>query len=98
MYELRHTASVVLVHNDPALALVVLVDDKSRHGRTGLLDHHAYCTDHHNSLVEVVAFVDVHKVNRTDEIWRSCSYYAYSDMIDQDRRRRRRRVNNRHFD
>jgi hypothetical protein len=90
---------VVLVHNDQELALVVLADDKSHHDHTDPQDHHAYRTDRHNSLVVVVvvvAIVDVHKVNHTDEILRSCNYYAYSDMIDQDRRRRR--LNNRHFD
>jgi hypothetical protein len=98
MHEYRHTASVGLVHNDQALALVVLVDDKSHHDHTDPQDHHAYCTDRHNSLVVVVvAFVDVHKVNHTDEILSSCSYYAYSDMIDRDRRRRRR-WNNCHLD
>jgi hypothetical protein len=97
MHEYRHTASVVLVHNDQALALVVLVD-KSHRDHTDLQGHHAYCTDHRNSLVVVVvvvAFFDVHKVNHTDEILHSYSYYAYSDMIDRDRRRL---LNNRHFD
>jgi hypothetical protein len=80
--------------------MVVLVDDKSLRDYTDLSGHHAYCTDRHNSLVVVVvvAFVDVHKVNHTDEILRSCSCYAYSDMIDQDRRRRRLYLNNRRFD
>jgi hypothetical protein len=91
----KMTASVVLVHNDQLLALVVLVDDKNPHDRTDLQDHHAYCTDH-NPLMVVVAFVVVHMVHHTDEILHPYNYYAYSDTIDRDRHRRR--WNNHRFD
>jgi hypothetical protein len=95
---------VVHVHNDQS-ALVVLVGDNNHRDHMDQHHHYAYCTDHHqydcmdrdNSLAaddEVVPYVDVHKVNRTDEIERPCSYCAYSDMIDQDRRH----LNNYHFD
>lgn len=97
MHEWRHTASVVLVHNDQPWASVVRVDDRNLRDYTDRQGHHAYCTDRHSSSV-VVAFVDVHKANHTDEILRSCNYFACSDMIDRDRRRRRRYWSNRYFD
>jgi hypothetical protein len=96
---------VVHVHNDQQSALVVLVGDKNHRVHTDQHRRYAYCTDHHqhdctdrdSSLVVddvVVAYVDVHKVNHKDEIVRPCSYYAYSDTIDRDRRH----LNNYRFD
>jgi len=68
--------------------LVALVDGNNHRDCT---DRHVHrvCTDHRSPSVEVVvAFVDVHMANHTDEIVSSCSRYVYSDTIDQDRRRR----------
>jgi hypothetical protein len=97
---------VVHVHNDQQLALVVLVGDKNHRDHTDQHHHYEYCTDHHqhdymdqdNPLVVddvVVAYADDRKVHHKDEIVHPCSCYAYSDTIDQDRRRH---LNNHHFD
>lgn len=86
----KMTAWVVHVHNDQTLALVALVDGNNHRDYTDRQVHRVRMGRRSPSVVVEVAFVDVRTVNHRDEIVRSYNHYAYSDTIDQDRRRRRR--------